>query len=67
MNIMDTIKSVLSTDKVIFDEDMFIETKYNDKDVHLMLMVHPTKEPTLNSMFDGVFHKEGDFNVSDLG
>lgn len=67
MNIMDTIKSVLSTNKVIFDEDIFIETKYNDRDVHLMLMVHPTKEPALNSMFDIVFQKEGDFNINELG
>jgi hypothetical protein len=32
-----------------------------------MLMVHPTKEPALNSMFDRVFQEEGDFNISELG
>jgi uncharacterized pyridoxamine 5'-phosphate oxidase family protein len=67
MNIMDTIKSVISTNQVVFDEDIFIKTMYNDRDVHLMLMVHPTKEPALNSMFDRVFHEEGDFNISELG
>lgn len=67
MNIMDTIKSVISTNQVVFDEDIFIKTMYNDRDVHLMLMVHPTKEPALNSMFDRVFQEEGDFNISELG
>ncbi len=67
VNIMDTIKSVISTNQVVFDEDIFIKTMYNDRDVHLMLMVHPTKEPALNSMFDRVFHEEGDFNISELG
>ena len=67
MNIMDTIKSVISTNQVVFDEDIFIETMYNNRDVHLMLMVHPTKESALNSMFDRVFQKEGDFNISELG
>lgn len=67
MNIMDTIKSVISTNQAVFDEDRFIKTMYNDRDVHLMLMVHPTKEPALNSMFDRVFQEEGDFNISELG
>lgn len=67
MNIMDTIKSVISKNQVVFDEDISIETFYTDRDVHLMLMIHPTKEPILNSMFDGIFHKGGDFNISELG
>lgn len=67
MNIMDTIKSVISTNQIVFDGDIFMKTMYNNRDVHLMLLVHPTSDSTLNSMFDGVFQKEGDFNISELG
>ena len=66
MNIMDTIKSVISTDRMMLNE-IAIDTIYTDRDVHLMLLVHPTKEPVLNSMFDIAFKSEGDFNINELG
>lgn len=67
MNIMDTIKSVLSPDRMMLNDKIAIETIYTDRDVHLMLMVHPTPVPELNSMFDNVFKAEGDFNINKLG
>ena len=67
MNIMDTIKSVISSNTFELDDDMILDTIYTNRDVHLMLMVHPTKEPVLNSIFDTVFKSEGDYNISELG
>ena len=67
MNIVDTIKSVVSSNIYEFDDDIFLNTIYTHRDVHLMLMVHPKTEPVLNSMFDTVFKAEGDFNISELG
>lgn len=66
MNIIDTIKSVISSNNFEFDDDIILDTIYTNRDVHLMLMVHPTAEPVLNSMFDSVFKVEGDFNLSEL-
>lgn len=67
MNIMDTIKSVLSPNRVMLNDEIALETIYTDRDVHLMLLVHPTTEPVLNSMFDTVFNAEGDYNNNELG
>ena len=67
MNIMDTIKSVISADRMMLNDEIAIETIYPDRNVHLMLLVHPTPEPVLNSMFDNVFKSEGDFNINELG
>ena len=58
MNIMDTIKSVLSPNQVVFDDNIIFETIYSNRDVHLMLLVHPTTEPVLNSMFDEYQRRE---------
>lgn len=66
-NIMDTIKSVLSPDRIMLNDEIAIETIYTDRDVHLMLLVHPTPVPELNSMFDNVFKADGDFNINELG
>jgi hypothetical protein len=66
MNIIDTIKSVLSPSQIVLDDDIIFDTIYTNRDVHLMLLVHPTAEPALNSMFDTVFKAEGDFNLSEL-
>lgn len=60
MNIIDTIKSILSPSNIP-------EIIYTNRDVHLMLLVHPTKESVLNSMFDKVFNAEGDYNINELG
>lgn len=67
MNIMDTIKSVFDAKKIILDNNFVFEKIYSNRDVHLMLMVHETKDLILNSMFDSVFKTEGDgeFNLSD--
>ncbi len=65
MNIIDTIKSVISSESMMLDDEISIDTFYPDRDVHLMLLVHPTPEPALNSMFDKVFTSEGDFNISE--
>lgn len=67
MNIIDTIRSVISSKINEFDDDIILDTIYTNRDVHLMLMVHPTAEPVLNSMFDTVFKAEGDFNINELG
>jgi len=67
LNIMDTIKSVLSPKQFVIDDNIIVETVYNNRDVHLMLLVHPTKDPVLNSLFDTVFKAEGDFDISELG
>lgn len=67
MNIIDTIKSVISSSISEFDDDIILDTIYTNRDVHLMLMVHPTAEPVLNSMFDNIFKAEGDFNIGELG
>lgn len=67
MNIMDTIKSVLSPDRILLNDEIAIETIYTDRDVHLMLLVQPTPVPELNSMFDNVFKADGDFNINELG
>lgn len=67
MNIMDTIKSVLSPDRIMLNDEITIETIYTDIDVHLMLLVNPTPVPELNSMFDNVFKADGDFNINELG
>lgn len=67
MNIISTIKSVISSNNYEFDDDIILDTIYTNRDVHLMLMVHPTAEPVLNSMFDTVFKAEGDFNSNELG
>ena len=67
MNIMETIKSVLSPSQIVLDDDLILDTIYTNRDVHLMLLVHPTAEPALNSMFDTVFNAEGDYNISELG
>lgn len=66
MNIIDTIKSVLSPSQIVLDDGIIFDTLYTNRDVHLMLLVHPTAEPALNSMFDTVFKAEGDFNLSEL-
>ena len=58
MNIMDTIKSVLSPNQIVFDDNIILETIYTNRDVHLMLLVHPTTEPVLNSMFDEYQRRE---------
>lgn len=67
MDIMDTIKSVMNPDTIPLCDDIEIKTIYNDRDVHLMLLVHPTPNQDLNSMFTKVFKSEGDFNINDLG
>ena len=67
MNIIETIKSVISSNNFKFDDGIILNTIYTNRDVHLMLMVHPTAEPVLNSMFDNVFKAEGDYNISELG
>ena len=64
---METIKSVLSPSQIVLDDDLILDTIYTNRDVHLMLLVHPTAEPALNSMFDTVFNAEGDYNISELG
>ena len=64
MNIIDTIKSVLSPTNILLDDNTIFDTIYTNRDVHLMLLVHPTREPALNSIFDTVFKTEGDFNLS---
>ena len=66
MNIMDTIKSVFDAKKIILDDDFVFEKIYSNRDVHLMLMVHQTKDSTLNSMFDNIFKTgEGEFDLGD--
>ena len=60
MSILDTVKSLFSNHTISEDDDFIFEKVYTNRDVHLMLMVHPTKEPVLNSMFDKVFKSEGD-------
>lgn len=67
MDIMNTIKSVFETEKIMLNDNIIFETIYTDRDVHLMLMVHQTKEPVLNSMFNNVFKEteENIFNLSD--
>ena len=67
MNIMDTIKSVISPNRIMLNDETATGTIYTDRDVHLMLLVHPTPVPELNSMFDEVFNSEGDFNINELG
>ena len=34
-----------------------------NRDVHLMLMVHPTPEPAVNSLFDKVFKEKEDYGI----
>lgn len=64
MNIMDTIKSVMNPNTTILSDDIQLRTIYSNRDVHIMLLVHPTPNPVLNSMFDNVFKSEGgDFNI----
>lgn len=63
MDIMDTIKSVMTPDILKLGDGILLETVYTDRDVHLMLMVHHTPEPALNSIFDHVFKAEGTFEL----
>lgn len=63
LSIIDTIKSVLSVNNTRFNEDILYNKIYTNRDVHLMLMIHPTTEPILNSMFDNIFKTEGDYNI----
>ncbi len=63
MDIMDTIKSVLEPESIELSDDVRLTTFYSDRDVHLMLKVHQTPEAALNSIFDGAFNAEGDFNL----
>ena len=66
MDIMDTIKSIISPNNIILGNHLVIEQIYSNRDVHLMLMVHPTADDTLNSMFDGVFNTNTDnFDIGD--
>lgn len=67
MDIMSTIKSVYDANKIVLDDNIILETVYTNRDVHLMLKVHPTSDPVLNSMFDNAFKAEyqGGFDIND--
>ena len=65
MDIMDTIKSVMSSHDVVFDGDIPVEQIYTDRDVHLMMMVHKTPDPAVNSLFDRVFNKDYGYDLDE--
>lgn len=63
MNIMDTIRSVMDPHEVDLGDGLTLETIYTNRDVHLMLMVHPTPEPAVNSLFDKAFNMKENFGL----
>lgn len=65
MDIMDTIKSVMNSHDVVFDGDIPVEQIYTDRDVHLMMMVHKTPDPAVNSLFDRVFNKDYGYDLDE--
>lgn len=63
MDIMSTIKSVMNPHTIMLGDGIAIKEVFKDRDVHLMLMVHKTPEPVLNSIFDDVFKNQGSMTL----
>lgn len=63
MNMMDTIKSVMDPHEVDLGDGLTLETIYTNRDVHLMLMVHPTPDSAVNSLFDKAFNMKENFGL----